>query len=398
MAKEVRRDNKGRILRTGESQRADGRYLYKCTNALGEPVSLYSWKLVPTDKIPKGKRKDISLREKIEQLQKDLNDGIDPTGKKITVCQLYDKKNSLRKNVKRNTVKGRKQFMNLLKKDPLGSMTIDTVKLSDAKEWAIRMSENGVAYSSIRNYKRSLKASFYLAIQDDYIRKNPFDFKLSDVLDDDTEEKVVLTPEQEASLLSFMQSDKTYRKYYDEVVILLETGLRISEFCGLDLNGAVDMRNRSILVEHQLLKDKEIGYYISTPKTKNGSRQVPMSKKAYEAFKRVIKNREKGISFTVDGYSRFLFLNQKGLPRVATNYDGMLRGLVKKYNKTHDEPLPHITPHTFRHTFCTNMANKGMNPNTLQYIMGHANITMTLNYYAHGSYASARSEMDRLCA
>ena len=186
MAKEVRRDNKGRILRTGESQRADGRYLYKCTNALGEPVSLYSWKLVPTDKIPKGKRKDISLREKIEQLQKDLNDGIDPTGKKITVCQLYDKKNSLRKNVKRNTVKGRKQFMNLLKKDPLGSMTIDTVKLSDAKEWAIRMSENGVAYSSIRNYKRSLKASFYLAIQDDYIRKNPFDFKLSDVLDDDT--------------------------------------------------------------------------------------------------------------------------------------------------------------------------------------------------------------------
>lgn len=398
MAKEVRRDNKGRILRTGESQRADGRYLYKCTNALGEPVSLYSWKLVPTDKIPKGKRKDISLREKIEQLQKDLNDGIDPTGKKITVCQLYDKKNSLRKNVKRNTVKGRKQFMNLLKKDPLGSMTIDTVKLSDAKEWAIRMSENGVAYSSIRNYKRSLKASFYLAIQDDYIRKNPFDFKLSDVLDDDTEEKVVLTPEQEASLLSFMQSDKTYRKYYDEVVILLETGLRISEFCGLDLNVAVDMRNRSILVEHQLLKDKEIGYYISTPKTKNGCRQVPMSKKAYEAFKRVIKNREKGISFTVDGYSRFLFLNQKGLPRVATNYDGMLRGLVKKYNKTHDEPLPHITPHTFRHTFCTNMANKGMNPNTLQYIMGHANITMTLNYYAHGSYASARSEMDRLCA
>lgn len=398
MAKEVRRDNKGRILRTGESQRTDGRYLYKCTNALGEPVSLYSWKLVPTDKIPKGKRKDISLREKIEQLQKDLNDGIDPTGKKITVCQLYDKKNSLRKNVKHNTVKGRKQFMNLLKKDPLGSMTIDTVKLSDAKEWAIRMSENGVAYNSIRNYKRSLKASFYLAIQDDYIRKNPFDFKLSDVLDDDTEEKVVLTPEQEASLLSFMQSDKTYRKYYDEVVILLETGLRISEFCGLDLNVAVDMRNRSILVEHQLLKDKEIGYYISTPKTKNGSRQVPMSKKAYEAFKRAIKNREKGVSLVIDGYSRFLFLNQKGLPKVAGNYDGMLRGLVKKYNKTHDEPLPHITPHTFRHTFCTKMANKGMTPNTLQYIMGHANITMTLNYYAHGSYASAKSEMDRLCA
>ena len=398
MAKEVRRDKKKRVLNTGESQRPDGRYRYKYTNALGKSISIYSWKLVPTDKIPKGKRKDISLREKIAQLEKDLNDGIDPAGKKMTVCQLYAKKNSLRKNVKPNTVKGREQLMKLLEKDALGSMAIENVKLSDAKEWAIRMNENGVAYNSIRNYKRSLKASFYLAIQDDYIRKNPFDYKLSDVLDDDTKDKVVLTPEQEADLLLFMEKDKTYRKYYDEVVILLETGLRISEFCGLDLNVAVDMQNKSIYVEHQLLKDKEHGYYISTPKTKKGSRTVPMNNKVYEAFKRIIKNRKKSEKFIVDGYSDFLFLNRNGLPKVAGNYAGMLKGLVKKYNKTHEEQLPHITPHTFRHTFCTNMANKGMNPNTLQYVMGHASIIMTLNYYAHGSYTSARAEMDRLCA
>lgn len=395
MAKEVRRDNKGRILRTGESQRPDGRYMYKNSKLGTKPI--YSWKLVPTDKVPKNKRPDLSLREKIAELEKDLNDGIDPAGKKMTVCQLYKKQNSLRKNVKRNTIKGRKQFMNLLKKDLLGSMTIDTVKLSDAKAWAIRMSENGVAYGSIRNYKRSLKASFYLAIQDDYIRKNPFDFKLTDVLDDDTEEKIALTPEQETNLLAFMKADKVYRKYYDEVVILLNTGLRISELCGLTLSD-IDMRNRSIDVNHQLLKDGEIGYYIELPKTKNGKREIPMAEQTYQAFKRLLKNRGNVIPFRVENHSNFLFNNQSGLPKIACNYDGMLRGLVKKYNKTHDEPLPHITPHTFRHTFCTNMANKGMNPNTLQYIMGHSNITMTLNYYAHGSYASAKAEMDRLCA
>ncbi|MFR3821449.1 MULTISPECIES: site-specific integrase [Hungatella] len=395
MAKEVRRDNKERILRTGESQRPDGRYMYKNSKLGTKPI--YSWKLVPTDKVPKNKRPDLSLREKIAELEKDLNDGIDPAGKKMTVCQLYKKQNSLRKNVKRNTIKGRKQFMNLLKKDLLGSMTIDTVKLSDAKAWAIRMSENGVAYGSIRNYKRSLKASFYLAIQDDYIRKNPFDFKLSDVLDDDTEEKIALTPEQETNLLAFMKADKVYRKYYDEVVILLNTGLRISELCGLTLSD-IDMRNRSIDVNHQLLKDGEIGYYIELPKTKNGKREIPMAEQTYQAFKRLLKNRGNVIPFRVENHSNFLFNNQSGLPKIACNYDGMLRGLVKKYNKTHDEPLPHITPHTFRHTFCTNMANKGMNPNTLQYIMGHSNITMTLNYYAHGSYASAKAEMDRLCA
>lgn len=53
------------------------------------------------------------------------------------------------------------------------------------------------------------------------------------------------------------------------------------------------------------------------------------------------------------------------MPKVAGNYEGMVRGLIKKYNKYHTDKLPNITPHSFRHTYCTNMANKGMNPNTL---------------------------------
>ena len=88
---EKRRDSKNRILQPGESQRPDGRYQYKYTDALGETKFAYSWKLVPTDKIPAGKRPDISLREKIKQIQKDLDDGIDTIGKKMTVCQLYSK-------------------------------------------------------------------------------------------------------------------------------------------------------------------------------------------------------------------------------------------------------------------------------------------------------------------
>ena len=54
--KEQRRDSKGRVLHTGESQRADGRYLYKYTDAFGKPQSVYSWKLTPTDATPKGRR------------------------------------------------------------------------------------------------------------------------------------------------------------------------------------------------------------------------------------------------------------------------------------------------------------------------------------------------------
>ena len=80
-----RRDSKNRVLRSGESQRKDGRYAYKYIDTFGKPQFVYSWKLVPTDKTPAGKRDDISLREKEKEIQKDLDDGIDPIGKKMTV-------------------------------------------------------------------------------------------------------------------------------------------------------------------------------------------------------------------------------------------------------------------------------------------------------------------------
>ena len=391
-----RRDSKGRLLKSGESQRPDGRYAYKYTDTFGEQKFVYSWKLVPTDKIPAGKRADISLREKIKQIQKDLDDGIDTIGKKMTVCQLYAKYIRQRGNVKRGTQKSRQQLMKLLEEDKLGAASIDSVKLSDAKEWALRMQEKGVAYTTICNSKRSLKGIFYMAIQDDYLRKNPFDFQINEVINDDTEPKVPLTPAQEKELLKFIQDDTIYSKYYDEVVILLETGLRISELCGLtpaDLN----FEKRFIHVDHQLLRSTEDGYYIETPKTDSGFRQVPMSAAAYEAFQRVLKNRRGGKAIQVDGYSNFLFLNRDGLPKVAVHYDAMFKCLAKKFNKCHKEPLPSVmTPHTMRHTFCTRMANAGMNPKALQYIMGHSNIIMTLNYYAHATFHSAQEEMDRL--
>ena len=392
-----RRDSKNRILRQGESQRKDGRYAYKYTDTFGKPQFVYAWKLVPTDKTPAGKRDDISLREKENLIQKDLDDGIDPIGKKMTVCQLYAKQTRHRANVREGTKTGRKQLMRLLEEDPLGCCSIENVKLSDAKEWALRMREKGYSYKTINNHKRSLKAAFYTAIQDDCIRKNPFDFQLNTVLEDNTEPKVPLTPEQEASFLSFVAGDSVYQKYYDEIVILLGTGLRISEFCGLT-DSDLDFEDGTINVDHQLLRGAD-GYYIETPKTKSGMRQIPMSEKVREALKRVLANRKCKTPVVVDGYGSFLFLTQNGTPKTAVNYQTMFRGLVKKYNESHEEALPKVmTPHTLRHTFCTNLANAGMNPKALQYIMGHSNITMTLNYYAHATFASARAEMERLAA
>ena len=394
---EKRRDSKNRVLRSGESQRKDGRYAYKYTDTFGKPQFVYAWKLVPTDKTPKGKREDKSLREKVKEIQKDLDDGIDPVGKKMTVCQLYEKHIQNRANVRHGTKQGRKQLMRILEEDTFGAYSIENVKMSDAKEWALRMKEKGYSFKTISNHKRSLKAAFYSAIQDDCIRKNPFDFHINTVIEDDTEPKIPLSPNQEESLLSFVKSDKVYHKYYDELIILLGTGLRISEFCGLT-DRDIDFENRTINVDHQLQYSGKKSYRIETPKTENGIRKIPMSDRVLKALQRVIQSRRKS-TFKVDGYTGFLFLTRNETPQNCINYDIMFRRLVEKYNKSHEEALPAVTtPHTLRHTFCTNMANAGMNPKALQYLMGHANITMTLNYYAHATFDSAQAEFFRLAA
>ena len=391
-----RRDSKNRVLRSGESQRKDGRYAYKYTDTFGKPQFVYAWKLVPMDKTPKGKREDKSLREKVKEIQKDLDYGIDPVGKKMTVCQLYEKHIRNHANVRHGTKQWRKQLMRIIKEDTIGACSIENVKMSDAKEWALRMKEKGYSFITISNHKRSLKAAFYTTIQDDCI-KNPFDFHINTVIEDDTEPKIPLSPMQEESLISFVKSDKVYYKYYDELIILLGTGLRISEFCGLT-DSDIDFENRTINVNHQLQYSGKKSYRIETPKTENGIRKIPMSDRVLEALQRVVQNRRKS-DFTVDGYTGFLFLTRNGTPQNYINYDIMLRKLVEEYNKKHEEVLPVVTtPHTLRHTFCTNMANAGMNPKALQYLMGHANITMTLNYYAHATFDSAQAEFFKLAA
>lgn len=100
---EVRRDHKGRKLLNGESQRKDGKYEYKYQDARGRRKTVYSWKLTPADRVPAGKRDDISLREKIKQIQKELNSNITPDGGDFTVLELVEKYISQKTGVRHNT-------------------------------------------------------------------------------------------------------------------------------------------------------------------------------------------------------------------------------------------------------------------------------------------------------
>ena len=246
-----RRDKKGRILRNGESQRADGRYAYVYTDSRGKQRFIYSWKLEATDPLPAGRRKCISLREKEKELMRDLEDGITPYGGDLTVLKLVQLYVQQKTGVRHSTKAGYKTVVNLLKKDDFGARRIDKVKLSDAKRWLIRLQENGRGYSSIHSIRGVLRPAFQMAVDDDLLRKNPFEFQLCTVVVNDSVTREAITKKQERMLLEFIKNDQHFCKYYDGIYILFKTGLRISEFVGLTTKD-LDFDERTINVNHQL--------------------------------------------------------------------------------------------------------------------------------------------------
>lgn len=394
---EVRRDNKGRKLFNGESQRKDGKYEYKYQDAWDKRKTVYSWKLTPTDRVPTGKRDDISLREKIKQIQKDLNSNITPDGGNFTVLELVEKYISQKTGVRHNTRSNYNFVVNVIKKEAFGQKRIDKIKVSDAKEWLIKMQQiDGRGYSSIHTIRGVVRPAFQMAVDDDLLVKNPFEFQLNTVVVNDSVTREAITRQQERDFLEFVKNDKHFCKYYDGIYILFKTGLRISEFVGLTKKN-LDFENSRIIVDHQLQRTRDMKYIIEDTKTESGERMVPMIPEVKEAFQRILANRKNPkVEPMVDGYSGFLFLDKNDRPMVALHWEKYFQHIREKYNKIYRAQMPKVTPHVCRHTFCSNMAKSGMNPKTLQYIMGHSDISVTLNTYTHLNYDDAEEEMQKV--
>ena len=204
---------------------------------------------------------------------------------------------------------------------------------------------------------------------------------------------MILLPEKR---LKFIQEDKHFSRYYDAIYILFHTGLRISEFCGLTVS-EIEFGEMRIKVDHQLQRTAQMQYVIEEPKTDKGIRYVPMTEAVAACFRRIIANRKTPkVEPMVEGYAGFLFLDKNDMPMVALHWEKYLEHIIQKYNRIYRIQMPKVTPHVCRHTFCSNMAKSGMNPKTLQYIMGHADISVTLNTYTHVNFDDAKEEVYRI--
>lgn len=391
----IRRDSKHRVLRAGESMRADGKYQFKYHIA-GKPHFAYSWKLEPTDKLPAGKKPCLSLRELEKQIGYDLESQLDPMKRNITVNELVERYLSTKTGAKHSTVANYNFVKNILKKEEFSETKIANIKTSDAKLFLIKMQNDGKGYSTVKSLRGVLRPAFQMAVDDDILNKNPFEFQLAGVVVNDSHTRTAITREQMRQFLKFVHDDNCYCKYYEVVYILFHTGMRISEFCGLTLKD-IDLKNRIVNIDHQLQRTSDMQYVIESTKTNAGTRKLPITEEVAKCFQAIIEDREpQQREKMIDGYAGFLFYDKNNNPLVAMHWEHRFNHMVQRYNDIYRIQIPNITPHVCRHTYCSNMAKSGMNPKTLQYLMGHSDIGVTLNTYTHLGLEDAEDELKRM--
>lgn len=380
-----RKDTKGRVLKNGEYQEVNGRYVFKYY-VDGKRYVIRSWKLVRSDKVPDGKRDGLCLRDMEKNIQFKLNEYVKFEGANLTVSELVEKYDQQKLGIGKNTMVGHTTVRRYLEKDPFGKKKIETVRIIDAKQFMIQLKEEGKSYSTLCSYRGVIRPAFRMAVDDELISRNPFDFPISDIMMNNAVKRDALTNDEQKRFLKFVKEDSHFSKFYEGFYILIYTGMRISEFCGLTYKD-VDFKRMTITISKQLQYHGANNYWIEKCKTNSGLRTIPIPKNDIELMRcfktlcsqaRMRKNQPE-----VDGVKGFLYLSEAGKPLVAFQWAKKFEYAVLHHNRIYKKELPKITPHICRHTYCSNMIKAGVNPKVVQYLMGHSSSEITLNIYTH---------------
>lgn len=406
MAGQKRTDNKGRILKDGETQRKDGSYRFTYTDADGKRHDVYSRRLVPTDRLPPGCKDDLSLREKERKILRDLEDGIKATVEnRATLNDLFNLYISNKPELKQST---RSNYLYMYKKyvqDDIGKKKISSIKYSDVKAYYNRLiRERGFKPNSMEIIHTIIHPVFTMAVRDGYIRINPATGAMAEIKKSNNWEKPkrhALTKAEQAAFIDYIKSSKIYNHWLPLFTVLLGTGCRIGEVIGLRWEDC-DFEDGIISINHNMVYRKYEGdpkarFHIETPKTEAGTRIVPMLAEVKEAL-RTEWAKQEIIGFNesiIDGYTGFIFQNRYGDPLSPHSVNRAIDRICAAYiedetiqaDRDGRDPvlIRHFSAHNLRHTFCTRYCEIEKNIKAIQEIMGHADIETTMNIYAEAT-------------
>ena len=406
MATAKRTDARGRILKDGESQRPDGIYRYRYTDAYGKRHDVYSNRLVATDKVPKGSKPDLSLREKEKQINRDLDDGIKAqVENSATLNELFQLYMSTKTKLKEST---RTNYIYMYEKyvqDALGSKKVKDIKYSTIYSFYSGLIDGlGFKPNSMEIIHSILHPVFRLAMRDEYIRMNPTEGAMSEIkrtYDWEKPKRIALTIPEQEMLIDFLNTSETYCRWKSIITFFLGTGCRAGEVIGLRWEDC-DFEKKTISINHNTIYRKYKGesesrFHITTPKTKAGIRMIPMLSDVKNALLAEY-NLQQQIGFCdeiIDGYSGFIFQNRFGSLLSSNDINRALERIYTACNneereRAKEEKRPpvlirHFSVHNLRHTFCTRFCENESNLKVIQEIMGHADIETTMNIYAEAT-------------
>jgi len=406
MAAGKRKDNKGRNLRQGESQRADGRYMYRYTDANGSRKTVYSMDLA-------------ELRDMEKEIERNIDDGIS-TDTKITLNDMYHRYMESKTDLKANT-KGNYAYMyEHYAMDSIGRKKIAKIKYSDIKAFYSGLLQQGLSAYTLDSIHCTIHPIFTIAVRDGIIRSNPSDGVMAEIKKssgfEKTQRHALTVPEQER-LLEFINQSDVFGHWKNLITVFLGTGCRVGEIIGLRWDD-VDFENNIISINHNCIYQLHgVGrseYHITTPKTAAGIREIPMLSDVRKALQDEMRlqfmtgGQNKAVVYDEQGneYKGFIFSNRYNGMLKPSVINRSLKRIVEECNKQeqaaaekeHREPIivPYFSIHQLRHTFCTRFCENESNIRVIQEIMGHRDIQTTMNIYAEATREKKRQTMEQL--
>lgn len=374
-----RKDNKGRRLRDRERLRTDNRYEFRYVDPLtGKREALYDRDLA-------------TLRQKERELQRKIDDGL------LTAGELHNSTLNAMHELHMQIIQiedtTRENYQALWKnhvQDSLGLMKITDIRPTHIKMFYGEMTTKGYAWGTLKVIHGMICPVFDMALDDCIINRNPAQHQLNG-FGEKPKARDALTVDQQKRLFDFVKESPCYQKHLPMLQIMVGTALGVGELTGLTWSD-FDRSAKELNIDHQLIyKNRGEGckfYVADHTKTDAGTRIIPLTSAVCAAF---AKQREYqfmlGIDhdIEVDGYRNFVFTAKSGMPLAPNAVNNVLYNIVKAYNKQEEtqakkekrkpELLPKISAHIMRHTGCTRMAESGMDPKVLQYIMGHADFS-----------------------
>ena len=403
-----RKDQKGRVLRKGESIRSkDGMYTYAYVDPFGKRRYVYA--------------KDLAkLREKEEKLIRDQLDGIDSyIAGEWTLNQLFDRymatKSELRGSTRNNYLSAYDRYL----REGFGKKKLAKIKYSDILCFYNQLLvEKELHIGTIEYIQRLIHPTLELAVRDNIIRSNPSHGVLQMLKKDKSNLRRyirhALTIEQQREFLSYVAENPMYNRLKPLYTFLFGTGCRIGEVVGLRWED-VDMDERVININHSVFywggKKNKTGqpWIVNRPKTEAGYRTIPMVEPVYMALiEEKARQEDEGISCTtqIEDLKGFIFCNRFSEIYNPEAINRQIRRVVERHNaeeeinavreKRKPVMIPYFTCHHMRHTFCSRLCEAETNIKVIQTVMGHKDIQTTLDIYAEVTDRKKRESLDDL--